>query len=44
MKGFKHGKGKYIWPDQSYYDGDWFENKINGKVNCENNIGKIRLD
>jgi len=28
----KHGKGKYYWPDGSCYNGEWSENKINGKV------------
>jgi hypothetical protein len=23
-------KGKYIWSDGSYYEGDWHENKITG--------------
>jgi len=26
----KHGKGLYIWNDGSQYDGEWYENKING--------------
>jgi hypothetical protein len=26
----KHGKGKYVWNDNSSYNGEWFENKING--------------
>ena len=26
----KHGKGKFTWADQSKYDGDFFENKIQG--------------
>ena len=26
----KHGRGKYVWNDGSCYDGEWFENKING--------------
>lgn len=26
----KHGKGTYMWNDNSKYTGDWFENKING--------------
>ena len=29
-EGKKHGKGKYIWPDGSQYEGDWEENKISG--------------
>jgi hypothetical protein len=28
----KHGMGKYLWADQSSYNGNWSENKINGKV------------
>jgi hypothetical protein len=27
----KHGKGKYIFKDGSYYDGQWENNKISGK-------------
>lgn len=27
----KHGRGLYIWNDGSMYDGQWFENKINGE-------------
>jgi len=23
LKGKRDGKGKYIWPDGSYYEGDW---------------------
>ena len=26
----KHGKGRYEWPDGSYFDGEWLENNING--------------
>jgi hypothetical protein len=26
----KHGHGKFIWNDGSMYEGEWFENKING--------------
>ena len=28
----KDGHGKYIWPDGSCYEGEWTENRINGKV------------
>jgi hypothetical protein len=31
-EGKKHGKGKYIWGDGSFYEGDWFDNKITGSV------------
>lgn len=30
--GKKNAKGKYVWSDGSFYDGDWVENKITGKV------------
>lgn len=26
----KHGKGRYVWNDQSMYEGEWYENKIHG--------------
>lgn len=26
----KHGKGKFIWSDQSTYDGDFYQNNIHG--------------
>ena len=29
-EGKKHGKGLYIWQDGSSYDGDWYENRIEG--------------
>ena len=29
----KHGKGKYEFKDGTYYDGQWFNNKINGVGN-----------
>lgn len=29
--GKKSGKGKYVWKDGSYYDGDWVDNKITGR-------------
>lgn len=32
IDGRKEGKGKYVWPDGSYYEGEWRENKINGHV------------
>jgi MORN repeat len=32
VKGKKEGKGKYLWPDGSFYEGEWRENKINGYV------------
>jgi hypothetical protein len=25
----KDGYGKHTWPDKSYYDGEWFEDKVN---------------
>jgi hypothetical protein len=28
--GKKQGKGRYDWADGSYYEGYWFDNKING--------------
>ena len=28
----KHGKGHYQWADGSYYNGEWAENQIEGKV------------
>jgi hypothetical protein len=30
--GKKHGKGFYTFPDKTTYEGDWFDNKITGKV------------
>ena len=27
----KHGHGKYTWTDGSIFEGEWYENKINGK-------------
>lgn len=30
LEGKKQGKGKYEWPDGSYFDGDWDDNKITG--------------
>ena len=30
-EGMKHGRGCYVWNDGSCYDGEWFENKINGE-------------
>ena len=32
MDGKKHGKGKYTWGDENFYDGDWLENRITGYV------------
>jgi hypothetical protein len=32
FEGRKEGKGKYTWPDSSYYEGEWKDNKINGYV------------
>ncbi len=29
--GLKHGKGKYIFKDRSYYEGNWKNNQMNGK-------------
>lgn len=29
-RGKRQGKGKFIWPDGSYYEGDFFFNKISG--------------
>jgi hypothetical protein len=26
----RHGRGKYIYADGSYYYGDWFRNKMTG--------------
>jgi hypothetical protein len=43
--GMKHGKGKYYWPDGSCYDGEWTENKINGKVLLlAKSIGEVYMD
>lgn len=30
MRAKKHGVGLYIWQDGSSYNGDWFENRIEG--------------
>jgi hypothetical protein len=38
MEGKKQGKGKYEWSDGSYYDGEWYDNKINGFVSFNLNI------
>lgn len=32
MEGKKHGRGKYVWSDGSYYDGIWNNNTIHGNV------------
>ena len=29
-EGMKHGRGKYVWSDNSSYDGEWTNNQING--------------
>ena len=29
--GLKHGVGKFIWPDMSQYEGEFYENKIQGR-------------
>ena len=26
----KDNKGKYVWPNKSYYDGMWYEDKMSG--------------
>ena len=26
----REGKGKHIWPDGSYYDGEWIQDKAHG--------------
>lgn len=26
----RDGQGKYVWPDRSFYEGDWVEDKANG--------------
>ena len=26
----RDGSGKYVWPDRSYYEGEWVEDKANG--------------
>ncbi len=31
----RDGYGKHVWPDQSYYEGYWLEDKAHGK-------GKLR--
>jgi hypothetical protein len=31
--GTKHGHGRYTWADGSKFEGDWKDNKIDGKVN-----------
>lgn len=36
--GNRQGQGKYTWTDQSYYQGEWLTDKMNGKglyVNAE---------
>lgn len=30
MNGLRHGKGKFFYSDGGIYDGDWFENKMQG--------------
>lgn len=37
--GFKHGKGKILYKDGSWYEGDWIYNKIEGKGNMVDNNG-----
>ena len=29
--GLKHGVGKFVWPDISQYEGEFYENKIQGR-------------
>ena len=29
--GLKHGYGKFIWPDLSVYEGEFYENVIKGR-------------
>lgn len=31
-QGKKQGKGSYFWPDGSFFEGEWIDNKINGYV------------
>ena len=26
----RNGQGKYVWPDESYYEGEWIEDKAHG--------------
>ena len=36
VDGKKQGKGKYTWPDGSYFEGDWNDNMISGYVYFDN--------
>lgn len=40
----KHGRGKYILADGSYFEGEWANNKINGKGTLYFRDGKIEYD
>lgn len=41
--GKKHGYGKYVWSDGSYYEGDWIDNKICGRGVYTWNDGRVRM-
>lgn len=42
--GLRHGKGKFIHTDGSYYDGMWKDNKMSGKGVLYNSQGKVIYD
>lgn len=40
----RHGKGKFIHTDNSYYDGNWKDNKMHGKGVLYNSANKVVYD
>ncbi len=40
----RHGKGKYIYSDGSYYYGDWYKNKMFGNGVLYYSDGNVEYD
>lgn len=41
LNGQKHGRGKQIWPDGSFYEGYWYQNQAHGKgrlIHCQGTV------